>query len=213
MNPDDTPAPALDVSHLPNSAFGERSPLWWGNLLAIFIETATVAIMVASYFYTRMNFGAWPPPKVDVVPPVHDTNPDLGAATANVVLLLASCLLMYWTDMAARRKDQGRVVVGLVILFFVACAAVTLRAFEFPATKFWWNDNAYASVVWMMLGLHLTYILAGLGEFFIMGVWIMTHPLDDKHALDVTLAGGYWYWVAATAALNYAVIYWSPRLL
>ena len=34
----------LDVSHLPNTAWDEASPLWWGNLLLTFIETTTLMI-------------------------------------------------------------------------------------------------------------------------------------------------------------------------
>ena len=43
----------------------------------------------------------WPPPKVDVVPPIHEPVPGLGAATADVLLRLGSCLVMYRTDKAA----------------------------------------------------------------------------------------------------------------
>jgi cytochrome c oxidase subunit I+III len=207
------PRSTIDVSHLPDSAWDERSPLWWGNLLLTLIESTTVLLMLATYFYLRMNYRQWPPPKVDVYPPILNPNPDLGVATVNVLLMLASCLPMYWTDMAARRKDKSKVLIGLAVLLAVSIAAMTLRWFEFKATKFWWNDNAYASTVWTTLGLHLTYLLAGAGEFFIMGLWIVTHDLDEKHAMDVTLAGGYWYWVAGTGTLIYAVIFIGPRIL
>jgi heme/copper-type cytochrome/quinol oxidase subunit 3 len=203
----------LDVSHLPTSAFDERSPLWWGNLLLVLIETTTLAIMLASYFYLRMNFEQWPPPKVDVHPPIHEPWPDLGAATAAVVLMLAACLPMYWTDMAARRQERGKVLLGLGLMLAVSVAAVVLRGYEFHATKVWWNDNAYASVVWTTLGVALTYQLAAAGEFLIMLLWIATNKLDEKHALDVTLAGGFWYWVAGTGAVVYAVIFWGARVL
>src|SRR5688572_23199621 len=107
----------IDVSKLPTSAFDEKAPLWWGNLLLVFIETTTVALMVACYYYLRMNYGEWPPPKVDVIPPLYHPVPDLGHATANAVLLLVSCLSMYWTDMAARRKDDAKTKLGLVLMF------------------------------------------------------------------------------------------------
>jgi len=207
------PRATIDVSHLPNSAWDERSPLWWGNLLLALIESSTVLLMLATYFYLRMNERLWPPPKVDVFPPILNPNPDLGVATANVLMLIGSCALMYWTDMAARRKDKPKVVLGLVIMLVVSIVAMVLRWYEFKATKFWWNDNAYASTLWWTLGLHFTYLLAGAGEFFIMGLWISTHRLDEKHAMDVTLAGGYWYWVAGTATLIYAVIFIGPRIL
>ena len=202
-----------DVSGLPTSAMDEASPLWWGNLLLVFIESTTLAIMLASYFYVRMNFAEWPPPKVDVIPPILRPVPDLGAATADVVLMVAACLPMYWTDMAARRKERGKVLAGLALMFAVSLVAMFLRWHEFPATKFWWNDNAYASVVWSTLGLALTYQLAAALEFLIMGVWILRHGIDDKHALDVTLAGGFWYWVAGTGVILYVVLFWGPRFL
>ena len=203
----------LDVSHLPTSARDERSPLSWGNLLLVFIETTTRAILLASYFYLRQNFDQWPPPKVDVHPLILHPVPDLGAATADLVLMVAACLPMYWTDVAARRKQRGRVTAGLALMLAVSVAALVLRAYELPATKFWWNDNAYASTVWTTLVLHGTYQLAAAAEFFIMGVWIVRHGLDEKHALDVTLAGGFWYWVAGTGAIVYAVLFWGPRVL
>jgi heme/copper-type cytochrome/quinol oxidase subunit 3 len=139
--------------------------------------------------------------------------PKLGAATANVVLMALACIPMYWTDMAARRKERGKVLGGLALMFVVACVAIALRWREFFATHFWWNDNAYASVVWTTLGIAMTYQLAAAGEFLIMGLWTARHGLDSKHALDVTLAGGFWYWVAGTGVILYAVLFWGPRVL
>ena len=204
----------LDVSQLPSSAFDERSPLWWGNLLLIFVETTTLVLIVASYFYLRMNYDQWPPPKVDIHPPILHPVPDLGAATAGAALMLASCLPMYWTNMAARRKERRKVLLGLAFMFAVSVVALVLRAYEFPATKFWWNDNAYASTVWTALALHLTYQLVAAGEFLIMGAWVLVHEkLDSKHAMDVTLAGGFWYWVAGMGLVVDLVVFWGARIL
>lgn len=203
----------IDVSDLPNAAMDEKSPLWWGNLLLMFVETTTLGIMLASYFYLRMNEPQWPPPKVDVFPPILHPLPALSAATADVVLMVLGCLPMYWTSMAARRQERGKVIAGMALMLVIATATIALRFYEFPATRFWWNDNAYASVVWTTLGIALTYQLAAAGEFLIMWLWILTHDLDEKHALDVTLAAGFWYWVAGTGAIVYAVLFWGPRVL
>src|SRR5215218_5810561 len=112
--------PRLDVSTLPDFAFDARAPLWWGNLLMVLIETTTVVLLLASYFYIRRNYEHWPPPRVDRDPPMLHTEPYLGAATVNMLLMVLSCLPMYWTDMAARRKDRQKVVVGLVLMTVVA---------------------------------------------------------------------------------------------
>jgi cytochrome c oxidase subunit III len=204
--------PQINVSDLPDSAFDERSPVWWGNTLLILIESTTLILLLVGYLYCRQNFDEWPPPKTDVIPAIHDPVANLLWGTIQFFLLALTCIPMYLTDIAARQDDEPRVRKGLIFMFCVCIVSLALRWQEFHAVKFWWNDNAYASLVWTMLGLHLTYILAAAGEFFIMGLWTFTHELDPKHAHDVTLAGGYWYWVAATNALIYAAIYWFPRV-
>ena len=47
--------PVADVSALPDHGFGHHAPIWWGNLLMIFIEGAAFAILAASYFYIAMT--------------------------------------------------------------------------------------------------------------------------------------------------------------
>jgi heme/copper-type cytochrome/quinol oxidase subunit 3 len=206
--------PKIDVSHLPTVGFDARSPLWWGNMLLIFIETTTVILMMACYFYIKRNFDVFPPPKVDTYPPMYKTAPSLVASTLNLLLLAGSCALMYWTDMRARELNKPKVKLGLEIMMAVNIISIFLRWFEFKGTYFWWNDNAYASIFWATLGLHLTYLLGAFAEFFIMWLHLLTgHPLDQKHALDITLAGGYWYWLTGTWVLAYFVFYISPRVL
>ena len=203
--------PHLDVSKVPEHAMDARAPLWWGNLLMILIETTTVVLLLASYFYIRRNYEHWPPPRVDRDPPMLHTQPYLGAATVNMLLMVLSCLPMYWTDMAARRKDRRKVVIGLLFMTVVALATCGIRWLEFKAVHFKWNENAYASVVWTLLGLHLIYLIGAALEFAIMLAWIVLRGIDEKHALDVTLAGGYWYWTAGTWVVAYLVVFWSPR--
>jgi heme/copper-type cytochrome/quinol oxidase subunit 3 len=205
--------PALDVSDLPDSAFDWRDPVWWGNLLIMTIETTTIALLIASYFYLRRNFNVFPPPKVDVFPPIYDTAPQLKWGMINLILMIVSCAVVYVTDRYARRLRRGPVIIGLAIMVLVAAACTWLRWEEFHAVYFWWNDNAYASTVWMILGTHVTYLLATGLEFLIMLAWIITHEFESHHALDVTLAGGYWYWTAGTFLVICAVIYWYPRMI
>src|SRR3954447_2096361 len=88
----------IDVSDLPDSAFDWRDPVWWGNTLLIIIETVTIALIIASYFYIRRNYNVFPPPKVDVSPPIYDTAPQLKWGTINVILMVLGCVPMYVTD-------------------------------------------------------------------------------------------------------------------
>ena len=202
----------IDASKLTDTAWDAQAPLWWGNLLMIFIETATMMLLFASYFYVRRNFWEWPPPRVDQGPPLLDPSPNLLAATLNMVMLAASCIVMYWTDQAARKTDRPKVTVGLAIMFAVTVVSIALRAIEFRDLHFRWDDNAYASNVWAILFMHLIYLLGGLGEFGVILAWcLLRKPFDEKHGLDVTLMGGYWYWLVGVWAIGYVIVFWYPR--
>lgn len=210
------PAPIthpLDVSSLPTTAFDTKSPLWWGNTLMMFIETSTIILMLTSYYYCRRNFDNWPPPKADPMPSLIYPLPLLGAATTQMALLALSCIPAFLTNAAARRKLHHATLIGLCVMVVIGALSLWLRWKEFPATQFSWGDNAYSSIIWTMLGLHVTYILAGMLEYLIMAAWLLRHELDGKHALDVTLAGIYWYWLVGINAVIYFTIFLSPRVL
>ena len=210
--PYETSRPRLDVSHLATSAFDTRAPAWWGNLLMTLIETTTVLLILTTYLYLHQNFDQWPPPRTDMPPTMKVPFPDLKAATIDLVLLGASCGLMYFTDSSARAKRRVPTMLGLGVLILIGLGGIACTYFEFKGLHFRWNDNAYASTMWWIIGLHFLYILAGVGEFFIMCLYLVMHEIDAKHALDVTLAGFYWYWVAGAWAAIYAVTYVAPRL-
>src|SRR5438045_2821837 len=110
------PRRVIEVSQLPPWAYDQRSAMWWGNLLMIFIETMTVALLIATYFYLRQNYQQWPPPKVDVFPPIPDPVPDLGPGTINLILLVIGCAIMYVTDQLARKLHKPGVLIGLGVI-------------------------------------------------------------------------------------------------
>ncbi len=203
----------IDVSALPDSAFDWRDPVWWGNTLAIIIESVTIALIVVAYFYIRRNYTVFPPPKVDLFPPIYDTAPLWKWGTTNLVLMLGGCVPMFIVDRYARHLRRWPCFVGLVLMLLLTVACCYVRWQEFHGLKFWWNDNAYASCEWIMLGTHATYLLAAGIEFFLMAAWILTHELDAHHGLDVTLCGGYWYWLSIVFLVVYLVLYVSPRAL
>src|SRR5919106_1759456 len=95
----------LDVSSLPDFAFGHRSRLWWGTAGFIVIEATAFALAVFAYFYLRSKLPAWPP---GVAPP------DLLWGTLNTAVLLASALPNQLPKRAAEAQQLGRVRLWLV---------------------------------------------------------------------------------------------------
>ena len=206
-----TERPALDVSTLPQHGFDARAPLWWGNNFLLIIETTMFGILVASYFYLRQNFLLWPPPHSQMSPFLLDPLPDLLIPTVNLIVILLSCAPMIMVDRAARRGDAGTVRAGLIVCIIFAVAAIFLRWHEFWGLKFTWDQNAYGSVTWFILGMHMLHLLIGLGECVFLSLWVFLRKLDEKHALDITVTAVYWYWIAAVWIPLYAITYLTPR--
>jgi heme/copper-type cytochrome/quinol oxidase subunit 3 len=204
-------APVIDVSPLPSGAMDHRSPIWWGNFLLILIETTMFALLLAVYFYLRGNFAQWPPPLVHGPFAILHPRPKLLGPTINLAVILASCVPMALAARAALHRRQRAVRNWLAVTILFGLATIALRFLDFGALRFRWDDNAYAAVVWTIAGMHLLHLITGTLENFIMVLWICRRGLDQKHARDVRVTAGYWYWVAAIWVPLYAVVFTGPR--
>lgn len=201
----------IDVSELPHHHFDTYDPVWWGNNLLLAIETSMFAILIATYFYLRQNFTLWPPPVAQLTATLRPL-PQLGYGTANTILLLLGCIPMILTDRAARRDNRRGSQIGLIICGIIVLVALILRGFEFSAMYFRWDSNAYGSIVWFMLGMHMMHLMILTTEIVLLTTWIFTREFDMKHRVDIVTIGVYWYWVVGIWLLLYAVIYFTPRL-
>src|SRR4051794_6653574 len=209
-----TSRPIIDVSGLPQDTLDHRSPIWWGNLLLLIIETTMFGILVATYFYVRIiGFDQWPPPLVDVMPPIFHPVPDLKIPTLNLILLLVSVVPMFVVDRACLSRHTNIVRIGLVLCILFGLICIWLRFLEFRALHFRWDSNAYGSVTWTILGMHLLHLITGTCENSLLTAWLFARGMDDKHARDVRVGAVYWYWIAGIWVLLYALIFWGPRIL
>lgn len=202
----------IDVSQLPEHTLDHRSPIWWGNVLLLVIETVMFGILVAAYFYLRQNFAVWPPPRPDHVP-VEFPKPLLGLATVNLVVLVLSCVPMFIADRAALRRNHRLIDYAMVATCLLGLLTIYLRWKEFGNLHLRWDDNAYASITWMTIGMHFTHLIVGTLENLLLTAWLLTHGLDDQHARDVRVGAVYWYWIAVIWVPLYALVYFGPRLL
>jgi cytochrome c oxidase subunit 3 len=206
-----SPRPIIDVTELPHSAMDHRSAIWWGNAVLVLIETVMFVLLLAAYFYVRPNFTDWPPPKVYGPTAINDPVPALGWPLANLALILFSFLPVFWADRAALHRNEAAVKVGLIIAILAGVGIALLRFPEFEALRFRWDDNAYGSIIWTLLGLHLFHVIIGTLENVMMLAWILARGMDDKHARDVRVAAVYWYWIILTWIVVFAVVFLEPR--
>lgn len=210
---DTTRVRALDVSGLPDNALDHTAPVWWGNLMLIAIETMMFALLVAAWFYVRRNITPWPPVRAIGEHVRWDTDPALWVPTIGLAVLLLSCIPAAHADKAAHRMDRRGVVRWLSLALGAGLVAVVLRLFEFGSLGMRWDENAYGSVVWAILGMHLLHLLVMVLEGVTSLVWVATKSMEKRRALDVRVSTVYWYWVAGVWVPLYVIVYLLPRLL
>ncbi|MFL5464192.1 MAG: heme-copper oxidase subunit III [Gemmatimonadaceae bacterium] len=198
--------PVVDVALLDDHAFRHHAPIWWGNLLMVLIEGAVFALLAASYFYIRRNFDTWPPPRTLL--------PGLGVSSVNLLLLIVS-VVPYWyaARLAFEHERPVRVGVWLMIGVAFGIAAIVLRFFEFGALHTRWDSNAYGSITWTLLGVHLAHLIAGTLEGFVVGLVMFLGPVEKKHYTDTTVMAVYWYFVVVSWVALFAIVFVAPRFI
>lgn len=199
-------ARTLDVSGLPDYAFGSRSVLWWGTLGIIAIESTVFILAIASYFYLQGNEPQWPPGGTAA--------PGIFWGTVNLVLMLVSLMPNQIVKKAAEELNVRKVRIWIVVADLFAIAFVTVRALEFRQLETSWDSNAYASVTWTLLGLHTLHVFTDLLDSLVLTALVMTkHGEEPKRLVDVSENAFYWYFVVLAWIPIYIVLYWSPRWL
>jgi cytochrome c oxidase subunit III len=194
---------AIDVAGLPSYGFGHRSLMWWGTAGMMAIEGTAFAFMVVIYFYLRALDPGWPRGGGE--------GPDLLWGTLNMVLILASAIPNTYTEKAAIDQDLRKVRIGLIALNVVALGLLVVRTLEFTRLNVAFDDSAYGSVVWTLLGLHTFNLVTDVLDSIVLTALMFKGPLEGKRFVDIAENAGYWDFVVVTWIPIYLVVYWAPR--
>jgi cytochrome c oxidase subunit 3 len=195
---------AADVSHLPTYGFGSISPMWWGTLAFISLEGTGFVLAIGAYLYLESQADGWP---------ISAPAPSLLPGTLVLVLLLASVVPNHLAAKWAVAEDLRKVRLMMLIMSLFGFLPLAVRWFEFPALNVMWDDNAYGSVVWFVLGLHTAHLLTDLGDTLVLTALMFTrHGKAGSRFSDVNDNAFYWDFVVASWIPIYLLIYWVPRL-
>jgi len=194
----------LDVSDLPDHAFGHQGLIWWGTIGFMVIEGSMFIMVVITYFYLRLRVDEWPPSLSD---------PGLFYGTLNLAVLLISGVPNHLAKIAAEKYALIRVQFWLIICVLFGIAMLVLRAFEFTTLNCRWDDNAYGSMVWCLLILHTMHLATDVVDTGVLASLMLTGPVSRPRFVDVSENGLYWYFVVASWVPIYLTIYFAPRWL
>ncbi|HMC92308.1 MAG TPA: cytochrome c oxidase subunit 3 [Allosphingosinicella sp.] len=193
-----------DLGHLPSHAFGHRSLTWWGVVAFFLIEGTAFALAVGAYFFLQGLEDSWPPQPYKPA--------SLLAGTLFTIVIVLSEIPNTMVKRAAERRDLATVRKGMLILLPVFALLLVLRGFEFNSLNVHWYDNAYGSILWALLFLHLTHILTDIVDSVVLTVLIHTrHAAENRRIVDVAENAMYWRFVWLLWLPIYALIYWVPR--
>lgn len=193
---------AIDVAGLPSYGFSHRSLMWWGTAGMMAIEGSAFAFMIVIYFYLRSLAQTWP---------AADAAPNLLWGTLNLAVILASAIPNIYADRAAIDHNLSKVRIGLLWGSAFGLALCVVRALEFTALNVRWDDSAYGSVVWALLGLHTFNLVTDVADTLVLTAVMFKQPIEGKRFVDVAENSGYWDFIVVTWVPIYAVIYWAPR--
>lgn len=193
---------ALDVAELPSFGFSHRSLMWWGTAGMMAIEGTVFALALVVYFYLRVHSTTWP---------MSSLPPELHWGTLNTLILLISLIPNQWTKQAAEKLDLPKVRIGISVCLAFSLAFLVVRGFEFTTLNCRWDDNAYASIVWMLLGLHTAHLVTDFWDSAVLTALMFKEPVEGKSFVDVSESCVYWYFVVLAWLPLYAVIYWASR--
>jgi heme/copper-type cytochrome/quinol oxidase subunit 3 len=191
-----------DVSELPTYGFRSASGPWWGTIAFMTLEGMGFAIAVSVYLYLYLANPQWP---LGAAPPGH------WPATILTLLLLASVIPNWMAERHAKDHDLRRVRRDMVIMSVIGAVALAIRFFEFTQLGIRWDDNAYGSILWVILALHTTHLITDLGDTLVLAVLMFTRHGHGKRFSDVDDNAYYWYFVVLTWLPLYALLYWVPR--
>ena len=194
---------ALDVAGLPSYGFSHRSRMWWSTAGMMAIEGAAFAFMIVIYFYLRSISSAWPAGT--------SAPPDLLWGTVNLGVIVASAFPNTYVDRAAIDRDSRKVRIGLLVCAVFGLALCIVRALEFTTLNVRWDDSAYGSAVWTLLGLHTFNLVTDYVDSLVVTAVMFKKPLEGKRFVDVAENAGYWDFVVITWIPIYVVIYWGAR--
>jgi cytochrome c oxidase subunit III len=195
----------LDVKKLPPIGYYNNAPLWWGQVGMVAIEGTIFALLIATYFYLRMNVPVWPPPGSELNRPV--------LPTIGLVILLLSVYPTYVASEAVVKGEWLTAKIGMVLNILCALLFLILRIVEWRSLNFRWDTNAYGSIVWTILGLHSSHVFASMVESSFLTFFLFKGRMGEKQRLGIRVDSVYWYFVVGAWIPLYLVLYVAPYFL
>jgi cytochrome c oxidase subunit I+III len=183
----------------------KKPPFYYGIILFMVIEATEFAALIASYFYIRSYTADWPPGDTPM--------PDLLIPTIATVFLLLSVIPTYLGDEAIKKDNQRGLVINLILTIILELVFLVLMMVNLQAINYNWDQNAYASLYWVLVVTHLVFA----GVMVLENAYVLVLALrgfyNSERHWGVDVDGLSSYFVAAAWLAVFLTVFISPYLM
>jgi cytochrome c oxidase subunit I+III len=197
---------AFEKEHgIPVRTKGSRAAARWGMALMILIVAITLASLLFSYFYTRIENPAWPPGNLPL--------PNLTLPAIGTFSLLASGAAMFWALRGIQAGSPNRLRLGLAAALLLGIASLGLLIVDYSRLGFDWQVNAYGSLFYVLGFFLFLVMLAGLMMNGIVQVWTWQGHYSAQQHVAVSNTALYWLALIIVWLITIATLYVAPYVI
>jgi heme/copper-type cytochrome/quinol oxidase subunit 3 len=200
-----TSVPIAENIREPHEATGGEATGWWGVVLLIIHEGLLFVALLSAYLYIQANAIQSPP---DGIAP-----PEIELAAVGTIMLLMSSIVAYFAHFSIRRSYQGRGALLLLGTILLGSTFVAIQLFEYTRLPFLPQENAYTSLFYTIIGIHLLHVLIGLLMQVFVVLGIGTGVINTRRQGYIENATVFWHFVTVTWLVIFSVLYLSHALL
>ena len=93
---------------------------------------------------------------------------------------------------AAVDRDKHKVRLRLIVCRLLQLALRVVRAFEFTVLNVRWDEGAYGSAVWVLLGFRTVNLVTDFADTLVLTAVMYKEPIEGKRYVDIAENSGYW---------------------
>jgi cytochrome c oxidase subunit III len=168
------------------AARGTSSPIL-GMVLFVASEAMFFAALFGAYATIATKAAVWPPANIPI--------PELPIPIALTVILVSSSLVLQLGVRAARRGNTSALGRSLILTVVLGIAFLGLQAYDYSQLTFGIHSGIYASLFYVMTGLHMAHVVGGVVFLSVVLAQHWTGQLSLRRHEPVEAAAIYWHFV------------------
>ena len=174
-----------------------------GMTLFVASEAMFFAAFFGAYFTIYAATAIWPP----LVIPI----PDVTISSIATVLLVVSGFTLSAGVAAIRRGRGARLNLWLGITIALGIAFLVLQSYDYSNTGFSIHDGTYASLFYVMTGLHMAHVIGGVLFLILVFVQSRAGEFSSERHDPVRASSIYWHFVDIVWIGLFVIFYILPQ--